>query len=231
MSFPTALQSETLSLLWETLRKDASLTQSAFTDAKSFFEDALKREPDSAEAMHWLAVAEHRTGEDIDARLRVDQILKSHPLLPCPRSPMKWNSRPDQADFRMRSLQQLNRMAIMPEPPASEYCRLGAIWMKMSNLAEAEPALLRGTMKDPYSYACHLELGELYRETGQLPFARQLFEFVVHVSIPILIPPYSGRSRAVYVALGDPRSAAAILRKGLRLFPADPELQRAVLRR
>ena len=64
-------------------------------------------------------------------------------------------------------LAQLNRMAVMPDPPAAEYCRLGAMWMKMGNTKEAEPVLLRGLAKDPYSYACHLELGELYRETDQ----------------------------------------------------------------
>ena len=227
--FLTALQSESGSAVGDIAKGRLALTQSAFTDAKSFFEDALKREPDSAEAMHWLAVAEHRTGEDIDARLRVDQILKSHPrFLPALTDEMEFAA--DRSDFRIALLAQLNRMAIMPEPPASEYCRLGAIWMKMSNLAEAEPVLLRGTMKDPYSYACHLELGELYRETGQLPLARQNFEFVVRF-YPDFDPTLFRSLAGVYVALGDPRSAAAILRKGLRLFPADPELQRAVLRR
>ena len=47
-------------------------------------------------------------------------------------------------------------------------CRLGAIWMKMANVQEAEPVLVRGLSKDPYSYSCHLQLGELYRETGRL---------------------------------------------------------------
>jgi tetratricopeptide (TPR) repeat protein len=77
---------------------------------------------------------------------------------------------------------------------------------------------------------CHLELGELYRETGRFPLARQHFEFVVRF-YPDYDPTLFSSLAGVYVALGDPRSAAAILRKGLRLFPADPELRRAVLRR
>jgi tetratricopeptide (TPR) repeat protein len=99
--------------------------------------------------------------------------------------------------------------------------------MKMSNLAEAEPVLLRGTLKDPYSYACHLELGELYRETGRFSLAREHFELVVR-----LFPDYDAaifRSLAgVYLALGDSHSSMATLRKGLRLFPDDQELQKAV---
>ena len=125
-------------------------------------------------------------------------------------------------------LAQLNRIAAMPDPAASEYCRLGAIWMKISNLAEAEPVLLRGALKDPYSYACHLELGELYRETGRFPLARQHFELVVRF-YPDYDPTIFRSLAGVYVALGDSRSAKATLRKGLRLFPDDPELQKAVL--
>jgi hypothetical protein len=32
---------------------------------------------------------------------------------------------------------------VMRDPPASEYCRLGLIHLTMSNLAEAESALLK----------------------------------------------------------------------------------------
>ena len=46
-------------------------------------------------------------------------------------------------------------------------------------MKEAEPVLVRGLAKDPYSYACHLQLGELYRESDRFPLARQHFEFVV----------------------------------------------------
>ena len=99
--------------------------------------------------------------------------------------------------------------------------------MKMLNPEEAEPVLLKGTLKDPYSYACHLELGELYRETGRFPLALEHFEFVVR-----FYPDYDVsvfRSLAgVYLALGDAKSARSILRKGLRLFPDDPDLQKAV---
>jgi tetratricopeptide (TPR) repeat protein len=133
----------------------------------------------------------------------------------------------DRKDFRIALLAQLNRIAVMPDPPASEYCRLGAIWMKMSNLAEAEPVLLRGISKDPYSYACHLGLGELYRETGRLSLARQHFELVVRF-YPDYDPVIFRSLAGVYLALGDSHSAMATLRKGLRLFPGDPDLQKAV---
>lgn len=195
--------------------------------AKSDFETALRMEPDSPEAMHWLAAAEHKQGEESDARSLVARILKNHPrFLPALTDEMEFAT--DRKDFRIALLAQLNRMAVMPDPQASEYCRLGAIWMKISDFAEAEPVLLRGVSKDRYSYACRLELGELYRRTGKIALARENFEIVVR-----FYPDYDAavfRALAnVYTALGDSHSAAAILRKGLRLFPSDPELQRVAI--
>jgi tetratricopeptide (TPR) repeat protein len=203
-----------------------ALMQGDLADSKSFLNSALKQDPDSSEVMHWLAVTEHRNGEDASARLLVDQILKRHPrFLPALTDEMEFAA--DRKDFRIALLAQLNRMAVMPDPPASEYCRLGAIWMKIFNFAEAEPVLLRGISKDPYSYACHLGLGELYRETGRLPLARQHFELVVRF-YPDYDPVIFRSLAGVYLALGDSHSAMATLRKGLRLFPDDTDLQKAV---
>ena len=199
-----------------------ALTNEDLPSAKSDFETALRTESDSPEAMHWLAVTEHKQGDESDARSLVARILKTHPrFLPALTDEMEFAT--DRKDFRIALLAQLNRMAVMPDPPASEYCRLGAIWMKISNFAEAEPVLLRGASKDPYSYACRLELGELYRRTGQLPLARENLELVVR-----FYPDYDAAVfkalASVYAGLGDSRSAQAVLRKGLRLFPSDPEL-------
>jgi tetratricopeptide (TPR) repeat protein len=224
-NFVRALESQPESAPRYIVQGRFALMQGALTDAKYYLEAAIKRDPDSAEAMHWLAVTEHRGGEDASARSLVDEILKRHPrFLPALTDEMEFAA--DRKDFRIALLAQLNRMAVIPEPTASEYCRLGAIWMRMSNPAEAEPVLLRGALKDPYSYACHLELGELYRETGRFSVARDHFELVVR-----FYPEYDSaifRALAgVYVALGDSHSAMATLEKGLRLFPDDRELQKA----
>ncbi|HMI50795.1 MAG TPA: fused MFS/spermidine synthase [Candidatus Saccharimonadales bacterium] len=225
--FLVALKSQPESAPHSFVEGRLALMQGALTDAKSFLEAAVKQDPDSPEAMHWLATAEHRSGEDVSARSRVDQILKRYPrFLPALTDEMEFAA--DRRDFRIALIAQLNRMAVMPDVPASEYCRLGAIWIKMSDLAEAEPVLLRGTLKDPYSYACHLELGELYRETGRLPLARQHFELVVRF-YPDYEPTIFRSLAGVYLALGDRHAAMATVRKGLRLFPDDPQLQKAVL--
>ena len=98
--------------------------------------------------------------------------------------------------------------------------------MKLSDLTAAEPALLKGTLKDPYSYACHLELGELYRETGRFPLARQHFEWVLRF-FPDADATIFRSLAGVYVVLGDKKSAASILQKGRRIFPDDTELEKA----
>lgn len=98
--------------------------------------------------------------------------------------------------------------------------------MKLPNLTVAEPVLLKGLLKDPYSYACHLELGELYRKTNRLALARQHFEWVVRFFPDAYSTVY--RSLAgVYIALGDTRSAASILAKGRRVFPDDEQMRKA----
>ena len=101
--------------------------------------------------------------------------------------------------------------------------------MKASDRMAAEAVLLKGMLKDPYSYACHLELGELYRETGRFPLARQHFEWVLRF-FPDADATIFRSLAGVYVVLGDMKSARSILHKGSRIFPDDAELQNAETR-
>jgi tetratricopeptide (TPR) repeat protein len=196
-----------------------ALTRGDYKDAESLFKSALSKDPSSLDAMHWLAVAEHRDGDDASARTQIDAILQRNPdYLPALTDKMEFAA--DRNNFGIALLTQLNRMAVMPDPPASEYCRLGAIWMKTANTKEAEPVLLRGLAKDPYSYACHLQLGELYRQTDQFPLARQHFEFVVRFYPDSNASVYASLA-SVYINLGDAKAAEAILKKGHRLFPQE----------
>jgi spermidine synthase len=203
-----------------------ALLQNSFIEAKTSFAEALKLNPDSADAAHWLAVAEHRGGDDAAARALLDQWINSHPkFLPLLTDKMEFAV--DRQDYSVALLAQLNRMTVMVEPPASEYCRLGAIWMKTGNLAEAESALQKGIAKDPYSYACHLALGEIYREKRNFSDARKEFERVVRFFPDTDATTY--RSLAgVDVMLGDRKSAQAILRRGLRMYPEDEGLRLAM---
>src|SRR5207248_11624110 len=98
-----------------------ALIQDDLSRAKSSFEAALHLETDSPEAMHWLAVAEHESGDEASARDLVGQILKAHArFLPALTDEMQFAA--DRKDFRVALIAQLNRMVVMPDPPASEYC-------------------------------------------------------------------------------------------------------------
>jgi spermidine synthase len=196
-----------------------SFTRGDYKDSESSFKLALSKDPASLDTMHWLAVAEHRDGDDASARTQVDAILQRDPnYLPALTDKMEFAA--DRNNFGIALLTQLNRMTVMPDPPAAEYCRLGAIWMKTATTKEAEPVLLRGLAKDPYSYACHLQLGELYRQTDQFPLARQHFEFVVRF-YPDSNSSVFASLASVYINLGDAKAAEAILKKGRRIFPTE----------
>ena len=223
--FLNAMNSQPESVSRDIAQGRLELMSGAVTDAKSALQAALKLEPNSPEAMHWLAVEENRDGDAVAARALVDKILQQDPrYLPALSDEMEFAA--DRKDYRIALLAQLSRMKVLSDPPASEYCRLGAIWIKMSNLAEAEPVLLKGTLKDPYSYACNLELGELYRETQRFALARERFETVIRLYPDSDVSVYKSLA-GVYFSLGDTKSAQTTLRKGHRIFPDDGELQKA----
>ena len=223
--FLNALNSQPQSVSRDIAQGRLELMSGAVTNAKSALQAALKLEPNSLAAMHWLAVAENRDGDAVAARALVDKALQQDPrYLPALSDEMEFAA--DRKDYRIALLAQLSRMKVLSDPPASEYCRLGAIWIKMSNLAEAEPVLLKGTLKDPYSYACNLELGELYRETQRFALARERFETVIRLYPDSDVSVYKSLA-GLYFSLGDTKSAQTTLRKGHRIFPDDGELQKA----
>jgi spermidine synthase len=223
--FVSALKSEPESVAGDIARGRLDLAEGALSDAKSDLEAVLKLDADSPEAMHWLANAEDRSGEKIKARLMVDKILKKHPDNPAAlNDEMEFAA--DREDYRIALIAQMTRMKLLADPPASEYCRLGAIWIKLANLAEAEPVLLSGVAKDPYSYACNLELGEMYRETGRFSQARKYLEKVLRLYPDSDVTIYKSLA-GVDFSLGDKESAQATSRKGHRIFPGDADLQKA----
>jgi tetratricopeptide (TPR) repeat protein len=223
--FITGLESQPPSAALHIAKGRLALMRDDPASARSSLEPAVRLDPGSLDAMHWLAIVEHRQGNDAQALALIDQILKRDPQhLPALQDQLQFAA--DRKDFRTALHAQLQRMSLMPDPAASEYCRLATIWMKISSFSEAEMFFRKGLQKDPYSYACHLGLGELYREAARFPLARQQFEWVVRF-FPDSDPTTFRSLAGVYVVLGDMNSARAILRKGQRVFPEDAELRQA----
>ena len=223
--FLTALESQPKSAPGAIAQARLDLMRGALPDAAASLKTALQFVPNSPEAMHWLAMVKIRDGKPLEARSLVDKILERHPDdLAALTDQMELAA--DRNDFRIALLAQMARMKVMPDPPAYEYCRLGSIWIKLPNLVEAELAFLQGTLKDPYSYACSLGLGELYRATGRVSRARQFLEKIIRLYPSADATNYKSLA-AVYSSLDDVESARAILRKGHRVFPDDADLQKA----
>jgi len=112
-------------------------------------------------------------------------------------------------------------MAAMKVPPASEFCTLGDLWARAGNLASAEEVLRVGLQREPYSYMCHRELGEIDRVKGRLAAAQENFEFVVRFYSEADSGTYLSLA-LVYRAQGHPDRgdrAQEILEKGRRIFP------------
>jgi predicted membrane-bound spermidine synthase/Tfp pilus assembly protein PilF len=203
-----------------------ALAEGRLQQAEEDLRAAVVQNSEDPEAQHWLAVVEQKLGNTAAARTMVDQILAKHPrYLPALTDEMEFAA--ERQDFHIALLAQLNRMTVIPEPAAPEYCRLAAIWMKLGELREAEPVLQIGLRKDPYSYACNLEYAEVERESNHFAEARRRLEMVIR-----MYPDYDATTfrtlAGVDLILGDRRAARATLQKGLRFFPDDPELRQAV---
>jgi spermidine synthase len=173
--FVEALQKEPETVEGDIGQGRLELLRGKLVEAQEKLEAALKLDVGSTEAMHWLARVEEKRGEKSEARNLVDKILAQDPgNLEALTDEMEFAA--DRSNYAVAALAQMARMKRMPEVQAAEYCRLGAIWVKLRNLPQAEQALGIGLGKDPYSYSCNLAMGEVYRETGRTAEARASFE-------------------------------------------------------
>ena len=213
--FVGLLQKQPESLAGDIAQGRLDLLRGSLKEARAELELALKLDANSAEAMHWLARVDQQSGEKGEARDLVDRILAREPgNLEALTDEMEFAA--DRGDYRVAVIAQMARMKTMPEVEAAEYCRLGAIWMKLGNLAEAEKMLETGIRKDPYKFACNLALGEIYRETGRKALARETFERLVRWYPDADVDVYMALAE-VDEALGDREAAEEVRRKGERV--------------
>ncbi|HYL09640.1 MAG TPA: fused MFS/spermidine synthase, partial [Candidatus Acidoferrales bacterium] len=218
-----ALDAQPVTSTLALLRGRVQFAQNQFSAARASFEIARDLDPDSLEGAHWLAVLEHHFGDDAGAHRLLGEILRRDAnFLPALTDRMEFAR--DREDWPAAAQAQIARMAAMPHPAPEEYCTLGEFWLRARNLAEAERVYLRGISEEPYSYSCHRNLANLYKTAGRFAEARAHLEFVVRYFPDGDSETYSSLAE-VDRALGDPRSALAVLQKGRRIFPGDSALQ------
>jgi tetratricopeptide (TPR) repeat protein len=219
------LLSEPLTLRRELLRGRLYLSNSRYGSAKVAFGAALELDPSSIEAAHGLAeIARHRA-EYSDAELRLNQILLRSPAY-LPALESQYKVARDRNDWKNAISWQLRRIDADPHPSDDQYAHLGEAYLFNGELDASEAAFRKALQIEPYSYSAHRNLGQLYSQRKQWDAARKEFEFVVRYFPDGDAGTYTSLATADR-SLGDLRAADAILRKGLRVFPNDPDIRRA----
>jgi len=218
------LASEPPTAALEIIRGRLALQENQTVEAISHLSRATMLEPENVNAMYWLAIAKHSVPNNSEGDALLTRILQRDPKnLPALASRVTFAR--ERRDWRTGAQSQVDRIAAMKDPPAAEFCTLGDLWLRASDLTSAENALRAGLERDPYSYLCNRELGEVDRLKGHLAAAREHLEFVVRM-YPEIDPGTYASLALVYRAQEQPKEARDILAKGLRIFPREPLISR-----
>ncbi len=193
-------------------------------EAKQEFTTALRLDPDSLAAANGLALVARRQGQTDTAELLCQQVLARDPAnVPALRM-ITMISR-DRGNWDLAAQWQAKLLKVKPDAEGDEYSRLGEILAQGGKVDLAERAFEVALQREPYSYAAHRNLAEIYVKNKQWDKAETHFRFVERFHPDTDAGTYLGLA-TVYRATGRPQSAVEILRKGLRIFPSNAELQK-----
>lgn len=219
-----ALDREVPTSAIEIVRGRLALRQNRTSEAVTHLSRAIELEPENLNAIYWLAMAKHSSPNDSEGDAMLTQILQRDPKnIRALASRVAYAK--DRRDWHSGAQAQDDLMAATEDPPAAEFCVLGGFWFRAGNLSSSEDALKGGLERDPYSYLCHRELGEIDRVEGRFAEARSHLELVVRMYPEMDAGTYASLA-LVYRAQKQPHPAKDILAKGLRIFPRDPMISR-----
>jgi hypothetical protein len=85
----------------------------------------------------------------------------------------------DRSDWEAAITAQRKLLVGAPTSSVLEYWRLGDSYLHVRKMNEAEGPLREGLKRDPYSFLCHRDLGELGRAARRNTEAQHDLEFVV----------------------------------------------------
>ena len=208
----------------ELVRGRWELDRGELTKAKTSFETALRLDKTSLGAAWGLGEVARRQLDYSAAELLLKQVLVRDPsFVPALESMMLLDRARER--WQHAATWQARRIGVDPKADPLEYSRLGELLLRMGDTQRAEEAFFTTLEREPYSYAAHRNLGELYRQQKLWPKARQHLEFVVRFEPHRDAGSYLSLAE-VYLSTGDTTAARKIIRKGLRAFPNDTPLQR-----
>jgi len=205
------------------LRGRWHLAIARYAEAKAAFEIALRMDPKSLDAAVGLANVARRQGQYDTAELLARQVLGRDPnFIPAIQCMMRVTRARERWDESAQW--QATLLKLKPDSDPDEYSRLGEVLYQAGKDDLAERAFVAALQKEPYSYAAHRNLGEIYIKKKTWDKAQAELEFVEHFH-PDADASTFIRLAEIYRNTGRPQSAAEILRKGLRIFPDNIELQ------
>lgn len=221
--FANLLKEQPVTLRTQILLGRIDLLHRRVTDAVEHFETARPLTNNPYDIQYWLAIAQHKSGSTVQADTFLDEIIQSDPQdLAARRERVKFAR--DNRDWQAAVANQEKLLGLEAAPAAQDFCRLGNFYVHMGDAKAAEATFREGLKREPYSFTCHLELGELLRATGRSAEAEAHLEFVVKYF------PEGDVKAYVFLALAygaDHRFATAeeVLNKGRRVFPGNPILE------
>jgi len=216
-AYVKALKEEPASSALEILRGRSALLQNRFADAMGHFDLAAQSSDNHLTALYWLAMVNCRAGPYSRCASALEAMIEKQPRnLDALRA--RFSFARDNYDWPVANAVQGKLLTLAVDPTPIEYCRLGDSYLHLRKLKEAEEPLRKGLQRDPYSFLCHRDLGELERATGRIAEALQELELVVRL-FPEADPKTYASLALVYRAEGKPGKADEILRKGERIFP------------
>jgi spermidine synthase len=222
----------------EILRARVAYASDAFSEARDHFTTALRLKPSSLRAPTGLADVDSRLNDPGNAELLYRQVLARDPtyiraytgLVDLLSTSGRWAEaakwQAQRIDAELRSDDDSSAGADEKVSP-EETAKLGEYLLKSGDAQAAEKISLSTLDREPYSYDAHHNLADLYRARKDWENARAHYEFIVRYEPdgdPLVYPALA----EVYRALGRPSAAAAVLRKGLRVFPDNALLKRLV---
>jgi len=170
----------------------------------------------------WLAKALYEIGDRNGAAAQLSTALASDPRnTEILRTQVKLASASRQWARALAAQEKLVGFQLNPQP--EDLCELGDLHLRTGDAGGGEKLFLEGLTKEPYSYLCHRDLGELQRIRGLGPEAERNLEFVIQF-FPTSDPNSYVSLALAYQAEKLMRKAQNILAKGLRIFPGDPKL-------
>jgi spermidine synthase len=222
MDYVKAISDEKDSPAFQTLLGKAYLIQGNLEAAIELFQSPEIEQAGLYGIRLWLAKALYETGDRNGAAAQLNTALASDPRnTEILRAQVNLARASRQWERALAAQEMVVEFQFDPQP--EDLCELGDLHLRSGDASGSEKLFLEGLTREPYSYLCRRDLGELQRIRGLGSEAERNLEFVIQF-FPTANPRSYASLALAYQAERLTLKAQSILAKGLRIFPGDPGL-------